>query len=37
MLHTPVQGNARVKKIGNGWVGKWGRRIWGAFGIALEM
>jgi hypothetical protein len=24
-------------KSGNGLVGKWGRRVWGTFGIALEM
>jgi hypothetical protein len=25
-------------KNGNGWVGKWGGgRVWGTFGIALEM
>jgi hypothetical protein len=27
----------RAKKNGNGWVGKWGGRVWGTFGIALEM
>jgi hypothetical protein len=25
------------KKNGNGWVEKWGGRVWGTFGIALEM
>jgi hypothetical protein len=25
------------KKNENGWVGKWGGRVWGTFGIALEM
>jgi hypothetical protein len=24
-------------KNGNGWVGKWWGRVWGTFGIALEM
>jgi hypothetical protein len=24
-------------KNGNEWVGKWGGRVWGTFGIALEM
>jgi hypothetical protein len=24
-------------KSGNGWVGVWGGRVWGTFGIALEM
>jgi hypothetical protein len=24
-------------KSGNGWVGEWGGRVWGTFGIALEM
>jgi hypothetical protein len=35
-LYAPVQGNARAK-IGSGWVGEWGGRVWGSFGIALEM
>jgi hypothetical protein len=35
-LYAPVQGNARVKKWE--WVGREvGGRIWGTFGIALEM
>jgi hypothetical protein len=25
------------QKNENGWVGKWGGRVWGTFGIALEM
>jgi hypothetical protein len=36
-LYVPVQGNARAKK--REWVGRgvgWGR-VWGTFGIALEM
>jgi hypothetical protein len=35
-LYVPVQGNARAKKwewVGRGVVG----RVWGTFGIALEM
>jgi hypothetical protein len=24
-------------KSGSGWVGEWGGRVWGTFGIALEM
>jgi hypothetical protein len=24
-------------KSGNGWVGEWEGRVWGTFGIALEM
>jgi hypothetical protein len=35
-LYAPVQGNARVKKwerVGRGV----GGRVWGTFGIALEM
>ena len=35
-VYAPVQGNARAKKNGNEWVGKWGE-VWGTFGIALEM
>jgi hypothetical protein len=31
-LYAPVQGNTRAKKWG--WVGG---RVWGTFGIALEM
>jgi hypothetical protein len=31
-LYAPVQGNARAKKNGNGWVGKWG----GGYGGLLE-
>jgi hypothetical protein len=35
-LYAPVQGNARAKKWE--WVGKGvGERVWGTFGIALEM
>jgi hypothetical protein len=35
-LYTPVQGNARAKKWE--WVGREvERRVWGTFGIALEM
>jgi hypothetical protein len=35
-LYAPVQGNARVKKWE--WVGRGvGERVWGTFGIALEM
>jgi hypothetical protein len=35
-LYAPVQGNARAKKWE--WVGRGvGRRVWGTFGIALEM
>jgi hypothetical protein len=33
-----VQGNARAKKLE--WAGRgvgWGERVWGTFGIALEM
>jgi hypothetical protein len=36
-VYAPVQGNARAKKNGNGWVGNWGGREWGTFGIALEL
>ena len=24
-------------RSGSGWVGEWGGRVWGTFGIALEM
>jgi hypothetical protein len=24
-------------RSGNGWVGEWGRRVWGTFVLALEM
>jgi hypothetical protein len=35
-LHASVQGNARAKKWE--WVGRGvGGRVWGTFGIALEM
>ena len=35
-LYASVQGNARAKKWE--WVGRRvGRRVWGTFGIALEM
>jgi hypothetical protein len=35
-LYAPVQWNARAKKWE--WVGRGvGRRVWGTFGIALEM
>ncbi len=36
-LYAPVQGNARAKKWE--WVGRgvWWGRVWGTFGIALEM
>jgi hypothetical protein len=36
-LYAPVQGNARAKKWE--WVGRGavGRRVWGTFGISLEM
>jgi hypothetical protein len=35
-LYAPVQGNARAKKWE--WVGRGvGGRVWGTFGIALEM
>jgi hypothetical protein len=35
-LYAPVQGNARAKKWE--WVGRGvGERVWGTFGIALEM
>ena len=35
-LYAPVQGNARAKKWE--WVGREvGRKVWGTFGIALEM
>jgi hypothetical protein len=35
-LYAPVQGNARAKKWE--WVGRGvGWRVWGTFGIALEM
>jgi hypothetical protein len=34
----PSTGERQVQKNGNGWVGKWGGgRVWGDFGIALEM
>jgi hypothetical protein len=26
-----------VSKTGSGWVGEWGGRVWGTFGITLEM
>jgi hypothetical protein len=36
LLYAPVQGNARAKK--GEWVGRVvGGRVWGTFGIALEM
>jgi hypothetical protein len=31
-LYVPVQGNARAKKNGNGWVGKWGGGYGGLLG-----
>jgi hypothetical protein len=31
------RGTPGPKKNENGWVGKWGGRVWGTFGIALEM
>jgi hypothetical protein len=35
-LYAPVQGNARAKKWE--WVGRGvGGKVWGTFGIALEM
>jgi hypothetical protein len=35
-LYAPVEGNARAKKWD--WVGRGvGGRVWGTFGIALEM
>jgi hypothetical protein len=35
-LYAPVQGNARAKRWE--WVGRGvGGRVWGTFGIALEM
>jgi hypothetical protein len=35
-IYAPVQGNARAKKWE--WVGRGvGDRVWGTFGIALEM
>jgi hypothetical protein len=35
-LYAPVQGNARAKKWE--WVGRGvGGRVWGTFGITLEM
>ena len=33
----PSTGERQGQKFGNGWVGKWGGRVWGTFGIALEM
>jgi hypothetical protein len=33
----PSTGECQGQKNENGWVGKWGGRVWGTFGIALEM
>jgi hypothetical protein len=33
----PSIGARQGQKNGNGWVGEWGGRGWGTFGIALEM
>jgi hypothetical protein len=34
----PSTGERQGQKVGvGGWVGDWGGRVWGTFGIALEM
>jgi hypothetical protein len=33
----PSTGERQGQKNGNGWVGEWGRRVWGTLGIALKM
>ena len=33
----PSTGECQGQKNGNGWAGEWGERVWGTFGIALEM
>jgi hypothetical protein len=38
-VYAPVQGNARAKKNGNGWVGKWGWGMgdfWDSIGNVIE-
>jgi hypothetical protein len=36
-LYMPQYRGTPGPKNGNGWVGEWGGRVWGTFGIALEM
>jgi hypothetical protein len=37
-LYASVQGKARAKKwVGGGGVKDWEARVWGTFGVALEM
>jgi hypothetical protein len=36
-LYASGQGNAKAKKWEWGGGGEWGGRVWGTFGIALEM
>jgi hypothetical protein len=36
-LYMPQYRGMPGPKSGNGWVGEWGGRVWGTFGIALEM
>jgi hypothetical protein len=38
-LYAPVQGNARAKKDGNGWVREWGEGMgdfWDSIGNVIE-
>jgi hypothetical protein len=36
-LYMPQYRGMPGPKSGGGWVGEWGGRVWGNFGIALEM
>jgi hypothetical protein len=36
-LYIPQYRGMPGPKNGNGWVGEWVGRVWGIFGIALEM
>jgi hypothetical protein len=36
-LYASVQGNTRAKKWELEGGGEWGGRVWGTFGVALEM
>jgi hypothetical protein len=36
-LYMPQYRGTPGPKNGNGWVGEWWGRVWGTFGIALEM
>jgi hypothetical protein len=36
-LHMPQYRGMLGTRSGSGWVGEWGGRVWGTFGIAFEM